>query len=632
MNEGKGGSERGIRPCPPDGATPPTPGAARILGCRIPAPSREVVYAGPVPSPLPVGLRRIVRTLRRPGGVPKQPDAAQRERITASGSQPPPPPGRAREDELLQTLPGLVRHRGRLARVRDDLLPAAARDANLTVVAQALRAAAVPYGLVPDGGLRHRVAIAPEDRAAALKACAAAFVGLPVYARLLGDGEDTEEVLAEALPETVAARECGPVDGPHPKTKGIRLFQPAVTSGRTLAYGPETGCDLEFWEAAESGTGAIAGLRETPYGWWVPTLRATSTTRVDGRDHPVVDAFAGRFPDDIDFPVDAVITWVDASDPAWRRRRNRAAAAEADTGDRALVDHAENRYRDRGELRYCLRSIAAHAPWIRRVFIVTDDQTPPWLATDHPQVTVVGHRELFADPTGLPVFNSHAIESQLHRIPGLAEHFLYFNDDIFLGRPQRPQNYFLSSGLPKVFHDQRAVAPSAPGADDDDVFTASQKATRHAVEQAVGRTYPHILAHTPYPLSRSLFAHVEERLPGRLATTSRSVFRSADDLAPVTLASHLALADGRAVEGELRHAYVSTGRTEEIARLPGLAADRRADAFCLADDDAAPGLSPREQQRAVSAFLEAYFPVPSPYETCGPHETRGPYEEPRPIG
>ncbi|MEV0411746.1 hypothetical protein AB0I68_13345 [Streptomyces sp. NPDC050448] len=73
-----------------------------------------------------------------------------------------------------------------------------------------------------------------------------------------------------------------------------------------------------------------------------------------------------------------------------------------------------------------------------------------------------------------------------------------------------------------------------------------------------------------------------------------------------------------AVEGELLHAYVSTGRTGEIDRLRGLAADRWADAFCLADDDAGPGLSPREQQRAVAAFLEAYFPVPSPYEKSRP--------------
>ncbi|MDJ0379826.1 stealth conserved region 3 domain-containing protein, partial [Streptomyces sp. G-G2] len=296
------------------------------------------------------------------------------------------------------------------------------------------------------------------------------------------------------------------------------------------------------------------------------------------------------------------------------------------------IDDADHRYRDRGELRYCLRSIAAHAPWIRRIFLVTDDQVPAWMATDHPQLTVVSHQELFADPGALPVFNSHAIETQLHRIPGLAEHYLYFNDDIFLGRPQQPQNYFLPSGLPKVFHDTRAVPPSSPETQDD-VFTASQRATRRAVEEAARRTYPRILAHTPHPLSRSLFVRAEERLPGRLAATSRSAFRSATDLAPVTLAVHLALAEGRAVEGELAFAYVSTDRTEEIERLPELVHDRRIDAFCLADDSGTE-LSPEEQRRALNAFLEAYFPVASPYEKrsavpAAPPE-RGP--APAPIG
>ncbi|MFD8794579.1 hypothetical protein ACFV1T_28115, partial [Streptomyces vinaceus] len=236
----------------------------------------------------------------------------------------PPPPARARAPALGGRAPARGPPPARLSRVRDDLLPAGARDANLSAVADALDAAAVPYGLVPDGGLRHRVAIAPGDRAAALKACAAAFAGLPVYAGLLGDGDGGgagggagggdgagafPEVLAESLPEAVAAREDRrphePAEAPHPKIKGIRLFQPVVTSGRTVAYGPETGCDLEFWEAADSGTGAVAGLRETPYGWWVPTLEATSTRRVGDRDHPVVDAFAGRVPDHLDFPLDA---------------------------------------------------------------------------------------------------------------------------------------------------------------------------------------------------------------------------------------------------------------------------------------------------------------------------------------
>ncbi|MGO4257748.1 stealth conserved region 3 domain-containing protein [Marmoricola sp. RAF53] len=517
---------------------------------------------------------------------------------------------RAREDELRHLRPDLVRNRGRLSTVRDDLLPGGARDANLEAVADALEAAGVRYGLVPDSELRHRVAIAPGDRDAALEACARAFDGLPVYARILGLGDGRRrEVLAESLPAAVEGEETGLADEDGARVRGVRIFRPVVTTGRSLAYGPESGCDLEFWTAADSG--ASAALRATPYGWWVPDLQATSTIRVGARDYPLVDVFDARFSDDVDFPVDAVITWVDGGDPAWRRRRDLAAGTT-----NGPVDQDVNRYRDRGELRYCLRSLAAYAPWIRHIFIVTDDQVPAWLATDHPQVTVVDHREIFADPADLPVFNSHAIEANLHRIPGLAEHFLYLNDDTFLGRPQRPQDYFLASGLPQVFHDRRAVEPRPPRAEDD-VYTASQKTTRDALERAIGRTYTHVLAHTPHPLRVSLFRRLEERLPDSLRATSRSTFRSAHDLAPVTLALHLALAEGRAVEGELEHAYAGTGRREQVDRLPDLAARRAIDSFCLGDDGGT-DLSVEAQGEAIVTFLEKYFPVPSPYERQQP--------------
>ncbi|MFJ6722856.1 stealth family protein [Streptomyces sp. NPDC091259] len=568
----------------------------------------------PVRIPLPGGLRRVVTPTLRLLKIPTQPAPALAEGIPAAEGA---AGHRTREEELLESLPGVVRDRGRLARVRDDLLPSAAREANLRVVAEALEAARVPYGLVPDGGLVHRVAISPGDRPRALRALAGAFAGQLVYVRLLGLAGEPADVLAETLLGAVADAEVDqgpptstPDDGQHPRVTGLRVHQPVVTSGRTLRYGADHGCDVEFWEPSGSGAGGVASLRPTPYGWWVPSMTASVTRRIGDRGYPVIDALAGCFPHDITFPIDAVITWVDSSDPQWRRRRDEAAADSA----AATTDRAEHRYRDRGELRHCLRSIAAHAPWIRRIFIVTDAQVPHWLATEHPQITVVDHQDLFADPAGLPVFNSHAIESRLHRVPGLAEHFLYFNDDIFLGREQQPQDYFLASGLPKVFHDQRAVPPAHPDTDDqDDVFTASQKATRQAVERAAGRTYPYILAHAPYPLSRSLYAAVEARLPDLLESVARSVFRSAADVAPVTLAAHLALAEGRAVEGDLSHAFIATDRSEQIRQLPDLLHSRSADAICLADD-AGSELSPSDQHRAVTAFLEAYFPVPSPYE------------------
>ncbi|MDD9380235.1 stealth family protein [Streptomyces sp. ZAF1911] len=578
--------------------------------------------------------------------LPSQPRGSQRGRGSRTPAQAREARRAVREREILAQAAesgSIVEYGGRLAVVRDDLLPAELAEMNLREVAEVLEAASMPYGLVPDGELVHRVALAPGTRADALAACAKGFAGRPVYADLLGHRAALGTVLAEELPEAVAAAEA---ETPGAVVAGIRLYIPVVTSGYTLHMAADQGCDLEFWKPA-NGPGGVASLRETPFGWWVPSMEATAHRRIGDRDYPVVTALDRRFPEDIDFPIDAVITWVDGSDPQWRRRRDRAAAATAgvangeadspvgadtaagpdtdtdtDTDTEAdAADSGDHRFRDRGELRSCLRSIAAYAPWIRRVFLVTDDQVPDWLALEHPGLTVVHHRELFADPGALPVFNSHAIETQLHRIPDLAEHYLYFNDDIFLGRPQRPQNYFLPSGLPKVFHDTRAVPPSSPDSHDD-VYTTSQRATRRTVEALAGRTYPRILAHAPYAQSRSLYARLEEALPGGLDATSRSVFRSATDLAPVTLALHLALAQGRAVEGDLATAYVSTAGTKELQRLGGLLRDRGTDAFCLADDSGTE-VSPDVQQRELKAFLEAYFPVASPYEAPGRAAAKG---------
>ncbi|WP_233289392.1 stealth conserved region 3 domain-containing protein [Kitasatospora sp. MBT63] len=274
--------------------------------------------------------------------------------------------------------------------------------------------------------------------------------------------------------------------------------------------------------------------------------------------------------------------------------------------------------------------MAANAPWVRHVHLVTDDQVPHWLDTSWPGLTVVSHRELFADGGARPVFNSHAIEARLHLIPGLAEHFLYFNDDMFLGRPLSPQLFFHGNGLPKVFPDDRVIPPGDAGPGDT-VYVAAQKNTRAAIRAACGRTYPRVLCHVPYPLRRSILADSAERFAEPLALTAGTAFRSATDLAPVTLASHLAHATGRAVTGELEHGYFRVDSGDDLGRLRDLADRRWADAFCLADGvrDAIPRA---EQDRAVRAFLRDCFPVPSPFEdpAAGDLGPAGPGPDPGP--
>lgn len=141
--------------------------------------------------------------------------------------------------------------------------------------------------------------------------------------------------------------------------------------------------------------------------------------------------------------IDVVILWVDGSDPAWLADKRRfLPPAERDSD-------SPNRYRDWGLLPYWFRGIETFAPWVRRVHFVTWGHLPPFLDTAAPKLHVVRHED-FIPREYLPTFSSHTIEMNIHRIPGLAEHFIYFNDDMLLLRPTTPEDWF-REGLPRTY-------------------------------------------------------------------------------------------------------------------------------------------------------------------------------------
>ena len=140
--------------------------------------------------------------------------------------------------------------------------------------------------------------------------------------------------------------------------------------------------------------------------------------------------------------IDFVITWVDCTDPEWQKQR----ALYADEED--LTMNLNNaRYRDFGTLKYWFRSIERYAPWVRRIHFVTCGQYPEWLNKDNPKLNLVEHRDYIPNQY-LPTFNSDTIELNLHRIEGLSEQFVYFNDDVFVSAPVSPTDFFVK-GLPR---------------------------------------------------------------------------------------------------------------------------------------------------------------------------------------
>ena len=140
--------------------------------------------------------------------------------------------------------------------------------------------------------------------------------------------------------------------------------------------------------------------------------------------------------------IDFVIIWVDDSDPQWQTERQKYAAE-----DENYMNVNNCRYRDWGLLPYWFRSVEQYAPWVRTIHFVTCGHYPEWLNMDHPKLHFVKHAD-YIPKEYLPTFSPFPIELNLHRIEGLAELFVYFNDDMFVTAPVQPTDFFYN-GLPR---------------------------------------------------------------------------------------------------------------------------------------------------------------------------------------
>ncbi|MGW0700662.1 stealth family protein [Streptomyces sp. NPDC002867] len=490
--------------------------------------------------------------------------------------------------------------------------PLAAREMNRAAVAELLEHVGVPYFAVR-GTSDHGtvVAVAEDDRDRVLGGIFRYMSAYPGHITVFP-------------PEPAAAGRPVPSKDPRAwrdirTAVAVRLSWLQTDPGGHLVLGHEYGGTIEFW--SRQG-GSLVAPRANRVTWSV----AADSTDVGGAgrlfsrfvsDHtPAEDGpalltrpeFLVPSVEDISFPVDAVYTWVDGQDPAWQQRKA-TAKGEAYHAESA----SDARFISRDELRYSIRSLHLFAPWIRTVYVVTDDQVPAWLREDVPGIRVVSHREIFRDPADLPTFNSHSIESQLHHIDGLAEHFLYFNDDMFIGRPVAPHAFFTPTGTARYFPSRNRI-PQGPVVATDTPVDAACKNNRALLLSRFGRVITQPMEHIPYALRRSAMYEAEADFPEAWARTSASRFRAMTDLSPTSsFALYYAALTGRAQPGSMPFTYLQLAVPDLEDRLKRLLEGRNQDSFCLNDAFSTPE-DLQAQQEVLDGFLNAYFPTPSPYE------------------
>jgi len=317
--------------------------------------------------------------------------------------------------------------------------------------------------------------------------------------------------------------------------------------------------------------------------------------------------------------VDAVIPWVDGADPSHRRR------LEAYLGDGAARPPAAaraTRFHDAGELEWCVASILRHAPWFRRIHVVTDAQAPALfgrvagtpLAS---RLRLVDHREIFAGyERHLPTFNSRSICSLLWRIDGLAEHYVVFNDDFAILRPIGPEAFFRDG---RVVLRGRWHAPAERG-----VLGALRRlAGRRGGDRAGNREAQELsarlagfeqryfrLPHVPYPFRRRTLEDFFALHPERLERNIAHRLRSPEQFLAESLAAHLEIArDGAVLGDRLRVVQVKPGEQQEWRLRAKLREADRDDAVafaCVQSLDRASG----PLRAAIGAWLDRHVGPP----------------------
>ena len=252
--------------------------------------------------------------------------------------------------------------------------------------------------------------------------------------------------------------------------------------------------------------------------------------------------------------IDFVLPWVDGSDSAWIALKRKY----EDSGSNMSNDPSSNgevRYRDYGLLRYWFRAMERFAPWVNQVFFITCGQKPDWLDESNPKLHLVNHKD-YIPSDYLPTFQANTIELNLHRIPDLSEHFVYFNDDMFLLRPVKP-DFFFKKGLPVIScdlgipswlgynHFSRMVINNSAalkrGLDVEHLVWKNmwkytdvralgfRRATKNFLAFAINRVViPGSFGHFPQSHLKSTFDEIWRTIPQIMDITSRNRFRTDD--------------------------------------------------------------------------------------------------------
>ena len=314
-------------------------------------------------------------------------------------------------------------------------------------------------------------------------------------------------------------------------------------------------------------------------------------------------------------PIDAVITWVDGSDPVLKKKRSEFGPANLFKSEDVA---AETRFSSLGEIFWCVASLNVFAPFLRKIYIVTDGQNPGLddflnrkFPNGHIPVEIIDHKTIFKGyEQYLPTFNSVTLETMTWRIPGLSEHYIELNDDFMLCAPVTPEDFFTEDGKVVCYALKfnifwtwltRKIKPKRDGR----TKVTFKGLMMNAAKLARQKSWFLKLNHTPRALSKSFFEKYYAEHPEDMIRNIQYRFRNADQYTPQELQYLLQYRSGNCkllpVKGNLFFLQPKNKPDYVAHKLEKLKNDRTCKFCCFNSID----LASDDERKSILAWIES---------------------------
>lgn len=291
--------------------------------------------------------------------------------------------------------------------------------------------------------------------------------------------------------------------------------------------------------------------------------------------------------------MDVVITYVNGLDPVWQKEYE----------EYTKVPIMAKRFRDWGTLKYLLRGIEVNMPFIRKVFLVVShlSQVPEWANREN--LNIVLHKDII-DSNYLPTFNSNTLEMNLHKIEGLDEEFLYFNDDMFPIREMKAEMFF-KDGKGIIGFTKHLFCSGMY----KKICKNSDNLAKMALKMAKGFGFVRP-QHICSPMLKSECKELEGKVASEIAK-SYTITRTADNYTQYLFLDYMYY-KGKIINRRLSTKHLSVA-VSSIGRICSSIINPKRDLICINDVNLGEKRFLKTQKAVVKAF-ESRFPNKSKFE------------------